>query len=723
MNVNIPFSKLRLSDENSRQDETDLKITQLAADIAAKGLLQNLIVEPLDRPKGHYGVIAGGRRFRAIKHNIEAGVFPKTYEVVCKIKDTGSLSSEISFSENFQRENMTPADEIQAFSKLVADGLDSATIAKRFGLDKRNVDARLRLSHVAPEILDALRAGKVSLNHVKAYAQAPNIEAQLHAFNNYKFWSHEQLYRHFTSDTVSGKSEIAKFITEATYREAGGRVELDLFSDDGAIWLDTDIAHQLASDAMNAHAKALVERDKLAWVRPILGPRVTYEDSQKVQLVHIPNREMTDAEQARYDELQEQYSIVAQRHDQAEEDSEEERLAAAELEAIDKQLDELTPGPIELSDEVLGRLGRFLVIENGKPTYDPRYYCEERININGQGEIVTPSTIRDNIRNTGTSPDGLGIPGDEDETSKPSLSAKLADELRLQRRDVLAAHLASNPSAAMNYMLFSLALAKMSHSGSRAGTTISPGSPQDGMNEYPKGDANEHLSAVFDSLNTDWYNHSDITLRFDAFVQISDDEKAAWVAYIMATTLTAIGSYGMSPDYSLQAHIAGLLQVDFAAMWRPTAANYFDRVKKDVILDALEDIGGETLRLRHAGAKKRELAASAEAIFSGRAILDPDMKEKALTWIPAEMSFATEMAANTRRIEAGEGDPLDGTDDNSDSGMTDHDDPFGADDDDSDLNADTNEGDDSDLEEPTTNNEHFAGVPGDIEPEHSTENV
>jgi hypothetical protein len=41
-----------------------------------------------------------------------------------------------------------------------------------------------------------------------------------------------------------------------------------------------------------------------------------------------------------------------------------------------------------------------------------------------------------------------------------------------------------------------------------------------------------------------------------------------------------------------------------AQWWRPTAANYFDRVSKQVILDALADVGGSSFP--HASHRSRK---------------------------------------------------------------------------------------------------------------------
>ena len=61
----IPLGKLRLSEANVRKNDSNLFIEELAANIEAKGLLQNLIVAPAKK-RGIFDVTAGGRRLRAL---------------------------------------------------------------------------------------------------------------------------------------------------------------------------------------------------------------------------------------------------------------------------------------------------------------------------------------------------------------------------------------------------------------------------------------------------------------------------------------------------------------------------------------------------------------------------------------------------------------------------------------------------------------------------------
>jgi hypothetical protein len=55
----IPLGKLRLSEANVRKNDSNLFIEELAANIEAKGLLQNLIVVPAKK-RGMFDVTAGG---------------------------------------------------------------------------------------------------------------------------------------------------------------------------------------------------------------------------------------------------------------------------------------------------------------------------------------------------------------------------------------------------------------------------------------------------------------------------------------------------------------------------------------------------------------------------------------------------------------------------------------------------------------------------------------
>lgn len=97
---------------------------------------------------------------------------------------------------------------------------------------------------------------------------------------------------------------------------------------------------------------------------------------------------------------------------------------------------------------------------------------------------------------------------------------------------------------------------------------------------------------------------------------------------------------------------------------RPTARNYFDRITKPAILDLFDEVGGGELRHRYGASKKHDLAASAEKLFAGDILVESEIKERALTWLPDAMRFApldaadgTALASDDNATDAASGEP------------------------------------------------------------------
>ena len=88
-----------------------------------------------------------------------------------------------------------------------------------------------------------------------------------------------------------------------------------------------------------------------------------------------------------------------------------------------------------------------------------------------------------------------------------------------------------------------------------------------------------------------------------------------------------------------------------ASHWRPTAANYFDRVSKQTLLAHVTEVGGPTMAASFMGSKKGDLSASCEKLFAGETIVAPEVKEAALAWVPEAMRFRV-LAASEPEAEA-----------------------------------------------------------------------
>jgi len=170
--------------------------------------------------------------------------------------------------------------------------------------------------------------------------------------------------------------------------------------------------------------------------------------------------------------------------------------------------------------------------------------------------------------------------------------------------------------------------------------------------------ASSALAELRSGLDESWRAGDNTAARFDLFRALSDDNRAAWLGFVVATSLEASLNMVGERQVAFQDHLGSLVGIDMAQWWRPTAANYFDRVSKQVILDALTDVGGLELSSRFASVKNSDLAMSAERVFAGTYITEVEVREKALAWVPEVMRFASAAPeAGEADIDAADAEP------------------------------------------------------------------
>lgn len=627
----IALSKLRHSDSNVRKSgRTD--IAQLAGDIEARGLLQNLCVTALKKPRGHYAVFAGGRRLEALQLLAAEGRIDKDMEVSCKVLEGDDATlSEASLAENFQRVNMTPTDECRAFQHFIGEGCDLDAVAKRFGVTRRFVEGRLRLAGLADPVFEALAEGRITLDMAKAYATTADQAKQARVFEQYGTYSYttpDQVRRAIAGDALKATDPIAQLVGEDAYVAAGGTIERELFSENGDRWSDPEIAQGLAAAIMEAEAKRLGEEQGLAWVRPVASAHI-YNATEGLHRVNLPKQPMSEAEEARADAIQTRMEEIGDELDSGELDDEAGSALEAEYDKLEDEWNELQRRPTILPDDLKGQIGTFLTLaSDGKMVLETTYFSE------------TP------IRDPGDDRGGSGSTGATSKAPPPEkiapggkpLSARLSDELAMQRRDILAAALLADPALALDYALFAMIDGNRGYE--RYGTTMKatrPSDPASGTDGEPT-QARIAIEQARDALDTTWTEAGDVVARFEGFRALDDTGKAAWLALMVA------GSIEAKPEYTdttnpLHARLAAILHIEPAQWWRPTSANFFDRVSKGTLLALLTEIGGEVLAARYAASKKPEVSAACQKLFAGEAITEPAIKDAALAWVPDAMRF------------------------------------------------------------------------------------
>ncbi|HET6184611.1 MAG TPA: ParB/Srx family N-terminal domain-containing protein [Acetobacteraceae bacterium] len=173
--VFIPLSKLKKSPRNARKTpHSEAHIEALAASIAAKGMLQNLVVGPErdadGKPTGAYYVTIGEGRRLAQLLRVKRKQIKKTEPIRC-VLDTENDPQEISLDENVTREAMHPADQFERFRELAErKGWGAEEIAARFGVTPHVVRQRLRLGAVSPRLMQVYRDDGLALDQLMAFA-------------------------------------------------------------------------------------------------------------------------------------------------------------------------------------------------------------------------------------------------------------------------------------------------------------------------------------------------------------------------------------------------------------------------------------------------------------------------------------------------------------------------------------------------------------------------
>jgi ParB family chromosome partitioning protein len=654
----IPLASLVVSPRNVRRASDPAADAQLAADIAARGLLQNLVVTPQKKPKGGYAVEAGGRRLRALQSLQTEGALPADHKVACLVIGTGgdaALATEASLAENLQRLAMNPADECLAFGRLIEEGADVEGVGRRFGLTVRHVEGRLRLAGLHPTVFEALGAGEITLDAAKAYAATSDQERQLWVFEQlHHGWSGahpDSIRRMMINATVPASDRRMRFVGEDAYLAAGGRLERDLFADEGdARVLDVAILEQLATDKLEVEAAWLANEHGYAFVRATLDGYVQSWQHEDIRRASIVLPEPSDEERLEVEGIEAEIDRLADMLEDEDAEDFARDEAEAKIAGLEAKLREIASRPPVLDGETRRTVGFFLLLdEGGVPRLDRTPYAliadDPVVEDGGAGEVGQGNAAEGTGSGTtgGSAGSASGSGGSDAGSAAPApakLSQRLVDELAMQRRDILAYHVAGDPELAFDLAVFLMVKDEGGYCYDSAGSSLTARAPSDPVlrSAMPEAPVNALLAKMSDELDRSWTTPDTFAEKFDAFRALPRELREAWLGVAVARTFEAsVAASGRRCTF--HDHLGGLIGIDVASLWRPTALNWFDRVPKATCLAALTEVGGPELAARHAKGKKAEIAEACEKVFAGETIVEAEVKAAALAWVPEPMRF------------------------------------------------------------------------------------
>lgn len=160
-NMMLRLSSIEPNKDQPRKQFDEDALIELADSIRQHGVIQPLLVRPLDN--GMYQLVAGERRWRASRM---AGLM----EVPVVIRDLSDHETmEIALIENLQRKDLNVIEEALGYQQLM-DRYDMTQekVAERVGKSRPAVANALRLLNLPEQVIDMVKAGEVTAGHARA---------------------------------------------------------------------------------------------------------------------------------------------------------------------------------------------------------------------------------------------------------------------------------------------------------------------------------------------------------------------------------------------------------------------------------------------------------------------------------------------------------------------------------------------------------------------------
>lgn len=166
----IPVSEILPSPYQPRTIFDEDRIDELSQTIKTHGVIQPIVVRIRD---GKYEIIAGERRFRAVK-KLQMEAIPA---IVREFNDSQAAS--IALIENLQREGLTAIEEAMAYQQLIElHSLTQESLAQRLGKSQSTIANKIRLLQLCEPVKQALMDRKITERHARALLALETEELQ-----------------------------------------------------------------------------------------------------------------------------------------------------------------------------------------------------------------------------------------------------------------------------------------------------------------------------------------------------------------------------------------------------------------------------------------------------------------------------------------------------------------------------------------------------------------
>ena len=579
----VKLSQLRLSPLNVRHVKPKA-IDQLAADISAHGLLQNLVVYA---EGDKFAVAAGGRRYRALKQLEKAKAIPACHSVAVDVRDKAE-AVELSLAENVSREDMHVADAVIAYGDLCRDGRSPEDIAARFGVALSYVRKVLKLSALHPQALACLARDEIGMEAAQALTLTDDHDRQLEALKRCGNQAHS-IRRMLTETKIGTDHALFLFVGYDAYVAAGGTITADLFADKGDGYADDPLLVETLATAKLTEVEAGYHAEGWQDVRTSLERPDNYYN-----MTHVHPAGVRDATEAEQTEIARIEAAIATRIAELGEDN---HWGDGALSALRHERHRADAALAIFTEEQMTDSAMMLFIGNGGAVEAKAIRAKR---VKASGNDTTPA-------------------------EKPDYSGAVIETLSRIKTLAVQEAVATNPALALDILLDCL----VSQSIHNEPSYQSPLSLRlEGFNAFvPDEMMTQSTIAPVGEMGAANFAAVPQRDRFAAIRAMDADTKGRLLALLVAGQINGTLASGTRPDrrHGRFVQIAAATGIDIARKWEAPVA-FYDRLKKPVILKIMAEELGASAADNCAKMKMGDLAKAATKRMAGRGWLPPALR-------------------------------------------------------------------------------------------------
>lgn len=599
--VSVPLASLIKSPLNVRTVSYSAEsVSELAESIKGVGLLQNLVVHAL--PGDPYGVAAGGRRLAALNMLAERGIIPADWPVRVKVIPQ-ELATAASMTENGQRRDMHPAEQIAGFRAMAQEGKTPAQIGDLLGYSPRHVQRMLKLADLAPVILDALAEDRITTEHCQALALENDTERQVQVFEAacQTGWGGKpevQTIRRLVTESevavaVAGNSKF-RFVGADAF--SPDELRTDLFSDDEGGYVDCVALDAALLEKLQAVAEHLREAEGWEWCAGRMEPvGFCSEDAGTYHYLPEPEAVLTEAEEERLNELMTRYDAL-------ENQCEESDLLEAEMKLM-RCMAKVRAWTPEM------RAGSGVVV-----SWRYGNVCVQRgVQLRSEDDAADDADRTEQV---------------QEKASVEEISLPLLTKMSSERTLAVQAALMQQPDKSLTLLAWTLCLNVFGSGAYSKPAQISLECKHSSLtSDAPSGKGGAaFLSMMAEKARLTALLPEGWSRDMTTFLSLSQEVMLSLLSFCTACSLNGVqtrecGHTSRSPLDTLESAI-GFHMRDW---WQPTKANFFGHLKKPQIIAALNDAG-------LSGA-----ARDAEKMKKGDAAEHAEFHMKDNRWVPGWM--------------------------------------------------------------------------------------